>query len=398
MLVGRRLFDGIHDHYLQAPVVLIEDGIITAVGRRADFAAEPRVEVLDYSNSWIMPGFINAHAHLTFMYFRGTVADQMARSQTEEAIHAARAARTLLAQGTTFARDMGGKFGIPFYMRDSITEGTQVGPDVICCGQPLAVTGGHAWDFSLECDGPAAFLAGARQQLKEGADFVKVMASHDPVKARKDGQATRPEPTRGELSAAFKVAHDFGTFATCHVMGTEAISRALGAGVDIIEHGHYLTAEQAELMAKTGVFLTPTLSSYDSQTMSLEFRRGPAWAVAHRSLVAHHASAIRNAIAAGVSILAGTDSVGQFWEEVALLREYGMSAPDSLKTLTSNPARALGVADSRGTISPGSRADLVLLGADPLADALNLTVVQGVMKDGHMYDPNRLPAFELAGN
>jgi imidazolonepropionase-like amidohydrolase len=394
LITAAKLFDGRQDKTTDAPAILIEGERIAAVGVRGDFGTDVDAIQAHFPEGWIMPGLFNAHVHLTFMYLVGDVQNQMAKSQTEDAIHAARVARLLLAQGVTSARDMGGRFGIPIVIRDLISRGELIGPTLTTCGQPLSVTGGHAWDFSLECDGPDGFRRGARTQLKNGADFVKVMASHDPWTPGFNGQDTRPELSAAEMQAAVGTAHDWARLATCHVMGSQAIDRAIDAGVDILEHGHYLTIDQAHAMAKRGLYLTPTLSSYDSQTMNRRFGRGDSWAAAHEQLVAPHRAAIRNAVEAGVGLLVGTDSVGLYWEEVELLREFGLSPAESLRSCTSTAARAFGTSDRVGTIEAGKRADLVLLGADPLIDARALRNVIQVVKAGCAWDPADLVAFE----
>jgi imidazolonepropionase-like amidohydrolase len=394
LLLGGKLFDGIQDAYSEDQAVLIENGTISAVGRRTDFGSQTGVEHLDCSDAWILPGLINVHVHLTFMYLTGPVENLRVRSHTEEALHAARIARVLLAQGITTARDMGGRFGIPIEIRDSLARGKLVGPELLVCGLPLSITGGHAWFMSLECDGADSFRRGARSQLKAGADFIKFMASHDPWKPRPNGEFTRPELSEGEIRATIDEAHAWGRPAGCHVMGSEMISRVLEAGVDIVEHGQYLTHQQARLMAEQGIYFTPTLSSYDVQTMHPRFERGEAWGREHAKLLPGHASAVRNAVDAGVSMLVGTDSVGVYWEEVGLLREHGVSPAETLRSCTSTAARALHLADRIGTIEAGKQADLVVLNHDPMLDARALRDVRLVLKAGLAYTPGDLVASE----
>jgi imidazolonepropionase-like amidohydrolase len=203
-------------------------------------------------------------------------------------------------------------------------------------------------------------------------------------------EQTRPEVTADEIAAAFDIAHDWGKAATCHVMGATAIGRVIDAGVDIIEHGHYLTPAQAREMATRGICLTPTLSSYDVQTMHPRFARGERWKAAHETLLAGHESALTAALEAGVTLLVGTDSVGCYAEEVDLFRRAGMSAGDSLLACTAWPARALGLEREIGAVEVGRQADLVFLGSDPLADAYALEDVRLVLKDGVAYEPSQL--------
>lgn len=386
VLVGATLIDGTGRAVVPNSGIRVEDERITAVGARPDFGAEPPGRVVDVTGCWVLPGLINMHAHVTFGYATGPPQVQMAKSAPELTIHAVRLASMMLAQGITTARDMGGTNDVPLRLRDAIAADEIPGPDVLACGQPISITGGHAWNICTEADGADGFRIAARRQMKAGADFVKVMASNDPWPMRGTEQ-TRAEVTLDEIASAFDVAHEWGRLACCHVMGSKAIGRVLEAGADIIEHGQYLTGVQAREMARKGVYYTPTLSSYDSQTMHPRFKRGPAWARAHEKLVPAHKDAMEAALDAGVQLVVGTDSVGCYAQEVDLLRRAGQGAMDSLRSCTSIPSAALRLGDEIGTVAVGHRADLLVIGADPIADPYALEEVKTVIKRGRLYEP-----------
>ena len=393
MIVGGRLFDGRESHYQDGAAILLEDGLIAAVGRRADFGQATGVELVDASGLYVLPGLVNAHVHLTFMYSVGNVDQNISKSAPDCTIHAVRVAALLLSQGITTARDMAGTNNVPLLIRDAIEDGRIPGPRLLVCNQPVAISGGHAWHFCTIADGPDAFRAAARQQLQLGADFIKVMASHDPW-PMPGSEQTRAELTVEEMAAAFEVAHAWGRRTGCHVMGSSAIDRVIRAGVDIIEHGQYLTRSLAKDMAERGVCFTPTMSSYDVQTMHPRFDRGLPWKLAHEPLIEPHREALRFALEEGVKIVNGTDSVGCYAEEIDIFRRTGMSAADSLLSCTRWPAEALGVADSVGTLEVGKRGDLVLLREDPLADPYALEAVELVFKDGRAHRPKDLTYAE----
>jgi imidazolonepropionase-like amidohydrolase len=365
--------------------------VITAVAdwHELEDAVATADKFVEASDCVLLPGLINMHVHLTFMYATGPVDRHAQRSAASSTAHAVRVASLLLAQGITTAREMGGSYDIPLEMRTEIAEGRVLGPRLLVCNRPISIPGGHASYLCRTASGADEFMTAAREQLVQGVDFVKVMASHDPW-PMPGVEQTRPEVTVAEIAAAFATAHDWGKPATCHVMGSIAIDRVLDAGVNVIEHGQYLTATQARRMAADGVFLTPTLSSYDVQTMHARFDRGEPWRLAHELLLEGHRTALAAALEAGVMLLVGTDSVGCYAEEVELLRQAGMPAPDSLFACTAWPARALGLAHEIGTIEAGKRADLVLLGSDPLADPYALEDVRLVLKDGVDFDPEAL--------
>lgn len=294
-----------------------------------------------------------------------------------------------LRRGWTTVRDMGGPHGIALQLRRLIGEGKMPGPRVLACGAPISVTGGHAHQICTEADGPDACRKAARDQLKAGADFVKVMASHDPYPMAGVEQ-TRPEMSVDEIRAVFSEAHRWGKKTACHVMGTTAIDNVSQAGVDVVDHGTYLNAALADRLAEQGAFLCPTLSAYTRQTMNPRFRRGEAWAAAHQVLVRPHTESFLTALRAGVKIVVGTDTTGSYAEEVELMRESGMLAMDSILACTRTPAEALGLLESVGTLEAGKLADMVVLDADPLADPHAFEQVCFVMKDGVLYRPHEV--------
>ena len=391
LLRAGQIFDGVGAGLAEDRGVLVEGGSVAAVApwHELDHLAPTVDTFVDASDCVLLPGLINVHVHLSFMYAAGPVDAHARRSAVTSTTHAVRVASLLLSQGITTARDMGGPFDLPLEMRAQIASGALPGPRLLVCNRPISIPGGHASYLCRTASGAEDFMTAAREQLVQGVDFVKVMASHDPWPMAGLEQ-TRPEVTAAEIAAAFATAHDWGVAATCHVMGSIAIERVLDAGANVLEHGQYLTEDQARRMARDGVFLTPTLSSYDVQTMHPRFGRGEAWRRAHETLLDGHRSSLAAALEAGVTLLVGTDSVGCYAEEVDLFRQAGMTAADSLLACTAWPARALGLEREIGTIEVGKRADLVLLGSDPLADAYALEDVRLVLRDGVAYDPEAL--------
>jgi imidazolonepropionase-like amidohydrolase len=234
----------------------------------------------------------------------------------------------------------------------------------------------------------------ARSQLAAGADFIKVMASHDPIEI--DGpEKTRPEMELDEIRAAFDEAKAHGKKTACHVMGTIAIGRVLDAGVNVISHGFYLNDELAKRMVEQKVYLDPTLSSYGRQTMSPLLNRGADWAAHHEPLLAPMEAAFRAAVKAGVKIVTGTDSAGRYAEDVEMMREYGLDAKESLLACTKNAAEALGRIDDIGTIEKGKIADIVVLDGDPLADPYKLEAVSLVIQGGKAIKPDDVTLHSL---
>lgn len=388
VLRGGTLIDGTGKAPTGNAVVVVEGKRIKAVGSPADLATASfaGANVIDVTGKWILPGLINMHDHLFFREIKGPTRDTRARGPFTLTFNSLRSAVVALARGWTTIRDMGSIGGLSLEVRDLVDRGDMPGPRIVACGSLISVTGGHAHGMAIEADGPDACRRAVRTQLKAGADFVKVAASHDPY-PMPGVEQTRPEMNLEEIRAVFDEGHNWGKKAGCHVMGTRAIKNVLDAGADIIDHGIYLNDALAERMARDGVVYSPTLSAYCRQTMNPRFGRGQAWADAHAVLVEPNLEAIRAAVRAGVTLVVGTDSTGLYAEEVEMLREAGVDAMGSLLACTANGAKALGLESDIGTVVAGKAADIVVLDQDPLADPYALEAVHLVLKDGAVYRP-----------
>lgn len=388
---GGTLIDGNGGPPATGMAIAIHGDTIETVGPEAEIAtaeAKRTATVIDAKGKWVLPGLINMHDHLVMGHLIGNPeAIILEQTPIKMTVNAVRNSLNALRHGWTTMREMGGPHRIPLEIRNDIEMGDLPGPRLISCGAPLCVTGGHAWPICVEIDGPDAARRAARDQLKSGVDFVKVMASHDPLPEMPGPEKTRPEMGRDEIQAAFDEARAFGKGTGCHVMGTVAIERVLDAGVDVISHGFYLNDDLAQRMVEQGVYFDPTLSSYGRQTMNPKLRRGEKWAARHMHLLKPMEDAFRAAVRAGVTIVTGTDTAGLYAEDVQMMRDFGLGAMDTVLACTKNAAAALHLGDKLGTIEAGKLADLVVLDGDPLADAYNLDKVSTVIKAGVLYPP-----------
>lgn len=390
VLRGVTLIDGTGRDPSEGSTVVVEDGRIGAVGPGAG-AGLPDATVIDLAGSFVLPGLFNMHEHLSYREIVGRPSLALG-DPIVTAVTAVRNALNALSRGWTTVCDMASPYGTAARIRDLVAAGDLLGPRVFAAGMPIAISGGHATGSGVLCheaDGPHAVRRAVRTNFRDGADFVKVMASHDPY-CMPGHEHSRPEMAPDEIQAAYAEARRWGKLTTAHVMGVEAIGHVLDAGVDIVHHGTYLDEALAERMVASGTYYCPTSSAYQRQTMNPLFQRGEAWAADHAALVEPHAESLRVAVAAGVRIVQGTDSTGWYAEDVAMLREAGMSAMDSLLACTRVPAEALRLGDAVGTIEPGKVADLVVLGSDPIADPYALQDVTHVVAGGRLHDPGAL--------
>jgi imidazolonepropionase-like amidohydrolase len=274
--------------------------------------------------------------------------------------------------GVTTVRDMGAKDGIDFGLRQAINSGLIPGPRMLISGRLICMTGGHGWQIGLEANGPDEVRKAAREQIKAGADIVKLMAT---------GGVLTPavEPgseqfTEAELRAGVEEAHKAGKKTATHAMGTRGILNALKAGIDSIEHGVYLDDETVSIMVKRKTPLIPTISAlYNIESKGVEAGI-PEYAVQKTLKVKpFHLESIRMAREAGVPVAMGTDAGtpfnmhGENLGEIKLLVDYGGFSPmGAIEAGTRIAARVLGLEKELGTVAEGKVADLVMVEGNPL--------------------------------
>jgi imidazolonepropionase-like amidohydrolase len=396
---GGSLIDGTGADVRTNTQVTIADGRISSIDDDASIApSDDFDDVIDAAGKFILPGLFNMHEHLAYRELVGPTFSTISRDAAGATVVGVRNAMNALSRGWTTVVDMGAPYGVALALRDAIGRGEVKGPRVLAVGNPICVTGGHisqAQGIGIEADGVVACQNAARRNLKQGADLLKAMASHDPYCMPGGAEQTRAEMTAEEIGSIFDEARRWGKPTSAHVMGTQAIHNVLDAGIDIVHHGVYLNEDHARRMSENGTFFCPTLSAYDRQTMHPAFGRGSGWAREHMSLVEPHQQSIHIAIEHGIKIVVGTDSTGSYAEEVDLLRGAGMNAMDTILASTRYCAEALGIDDEVGTISAGKAADIVIVDGDPVDDPYALQRVWKVIRDGRVYSPAELE-FEEA--
>ncbi len=392
LIKGATLIDGTGAAPRNATSIGLENGRIKAVDQAGQFGSDwsgDGVRVIDCVGKWVLPGLINIQDHLMMRDVIGNPLVEVEAGVPRMLLNGIRNSLTALRRGWTTVRDMAAPQGLALAVRDMINDGRMPGPRVIACGLPICVTGGHAWPVCSEADGADGVRKAAREQLKLGADYIKVMASHDPYEMP-GPQQTIPEMTLDEINAAFEEAKLRGKHTACHVMGTIAIANVLDAGVNILSHGFYLDAQLAGRMAQQGVYLDPTLSSYGVQTISPKRQRGEQWIANHKPLIEPMFESFEAAVRAGVKMTVGTDTAGIYAEDLALMREHGLSAMDTIVAATKNGADGMLMGDDLGTVEAGKIADMVILNSDPLADPYNIEDVHMVVKDGQAMRPDEI--------
>jgi len=357
--------------------VVVADDVIVAVGDADDAEVLDDVDStdvteIDCSGRVIAPGLIDAHVHL-MMDGRADVATAVSDSDHTASYRAASNLEAALAAGVTTVRDLGSRGTLALDAADAVDAGVLDGPQVIACGRNVIMTGGHGNWFGREADGPAEVRKAAREQLKAGADVLKCMATGGVLT---EGAVTgAPELTPAELEAFTAAAAPTNTPTAAHAHGEVGIKNAVEAGITSVEHGTFMDREAAEMMAERDTYWVPTASALHGIVENGVEAGIPEDAVAKAEGAADRFDdAWKHALAADVPIAMGTDAgtpfnyFGDIPEELEMMVEYGLSPDEALEAATVNAAELLGL-DAVGRVAEGCRADLVVLDADPNADA-----------------------------
>ena len=406
MLRAARLFDGTSDAVVEPGVIVVANGLIQSVGSRTVPAG---ATVIDLGDATLLPGFIDAHTHLTYDFdpdYNGAALRSLQRPVAEKAIRATVNARKTLMAGFTTVRDVGSGDFLDVGLRNAINAGLVPGPRMLVAVNSLGSTGGH-------CDGGDSFSFGVlnheskpedgvinspdqaryavRFNIKYGADVIKTCASGGVLSPTDDVDA--PQLSQAELDALVDEAHALRRKAAAHAHGAEAAKRAIRAGIDSIEHGTFLDDEALRMMHDKGVFLVPTLTV----RVGIAESKLPPLVQAKADLAMKAQDAlVKRAIALGVKIALGTDAAvyphGGNALEFVLMAADGMTPAQSLKAGTSSAAELLGLQDKIGAIKPGMAADIVAVPGNPIADIKLVQSVVFVMKGGNIYQNERASA------
>jgi imidazolonepropionase-like amidohydrolase len=414
VLKAARLFDARAGTLVTPGLVVVEGGKIQAVGPRASVPAG--AEVVDLGDATLLPGFMDAHTHLTGQPgedWRQDIIDTLQRTVPERTLDALPYARVTLMAGFTTVRNLGAGDFIDVGLRNGIARGKAVGPRILTSTNGVGSTGGHcdggnSWRKDLfmpatnsgVADGPEALRAKVRDNIKFGADLIKVCATGGVLSRNSDVDS--PQLTQAELDAIVDEAHARKRKVAAHAHGDEGARRAVVAGVDSIEHGAFLSDATLDLMKKKGTWFVPTLIAFDGVRELMEKGKlAPESVPKVKAVVAASRQAMKSAIARGVKIAFGTDAGvyahGRNAGEFALLVEAGLKPADALRTATVGAAELLGVSDRLGSLEPGKLADVVAVPGDPLRDIRATERVFFVMKEGVVYRHDA-PAAPVTGS
>ena len=364
--------------------IRIRGSKIVTVGP-ADDIRERDDEVLDFGDATLLPGLIDCHEHLSG-HDRYAIGDpSVVEPDMMFALVGTYHARRLVRIGVTTARIPGAPGHIDLMIRRAIREGYLLGPKMVCAGRVVVMTGGHGSMSGVEVDGPWEARRAARAQLKAGADFVKIIASGGVGITREGELPSQPELSVVEMAAAVEAVHSADRRITAHADGVPGISNALEAGVDCIEHGIYLNADQARFMADNGVAMVPTLSTMQGiYHHGIEYGMPETWIPIAEAILEPHLDSFRHALDAGVHFATGTDGFGDIVDEMIIFTTFGVDNYRAIQSATRDAALVISPHPDFGVLGEGKAADIIAVNGDPLDDLNVLRSVQFVMIDGEV--------------
>ena len=398
VLKAAHLFDSTGTQLKNGGLVVVRGERIVSVGAGGVPAG---ARVIDLGDATLLPGFIDAHTHLTLQFekdYYHFFYTRIMRFPAEQAMYAALYARRTLEAGFTTVRNVGADDFVDVGLRNGINAGVTEGPRMLTAVHGIGSPGGHFDDYSFPpdrvrpwgpiegiCSGADQCREAVRYQMKWGADVIKIAASggvlseSDPVDV--------PQLTPEEMSAIVSEAHKWKRKVAAHCHGDAAARLAIEAGVDSIEHGSFLTEDTLKLMKAKGVYLVPTrMAVYWVSKMADTYP--PQIAAKARAAAAAHGTMFKAALRIGVPIAFGTDAGvyphGMNAMEFGLMTDLGMTPAAALLAGTRDAAKLLGVQGDVGTLEAGKAADIVAVPGNVLSDIHATEHPVLVMHLGHL--------------
>ena len=393
IICAKYLMTGDGETVLEGQAVLTGgDGKIKKIAPKEELVQDfPEEEVKDYGEATLLPGLCDMHVHLAYWYSQP---DSFNYNEQMITLYALQHAQAAFERGITSVRDMSSYHGVCRSLKLAQEKGFITIPRITHTDTGMCMTGGHACDEVPEVDGPWEVRKEIRKQVRDGAEWVKILTTH---------RSHIPEFTQEELNAAVDECHRRGIKCGVHAGTNPGIQMCIDAGFDTIEHATFMTVDHAKQMAKKGIAWTPTIMAYtllydickenleknagkpvNDPVMQKEMKDYQYFEPAYKAYRDH----FKEFYDTGVTVIAGTDMVMYqspllpLPRELQYMVEYGITPVQAIQTATSNPAKVLGVENERGLVKKGLDADLLVVGGDLSKDITCLNDVKLVTLGG----------------
>lgn len=368
ILKGGQVLTCVDDEVIENGFVEIENGKIKAIGSASDLG-ETTADIIDSTGKTVMPGMMNSHAHLAWDGVHDLARQSMDDAPEISAYKTAGNMIKSLRAGITSVRDLGMN-DTNIFAKQAVEQGIFPGPRLLITGESIIQTGGHTYWCCREASGADEIRRAVRDQVKGGADLIKIMGCHDLL-----------EFTDEELNAVIDEAHRNGLPITAHATFNECIHRMAEFGVDVIEHGGSMTDETIQLLLDKKIPIVTTFAPLVMQSQAELARQYniPEWKIEERQKAVANKGryeGIIKAAKAGVPIAFGTDAgspvVGHdvVAPELKFMVKLGAKKDnyDALRSATIVAAHVSNIQDKLGTLETGKEADMIVIDGDPLAD------------------------------
>ena len=393
IICAKYLMTGDGETVLEGQAVLTGgDGKIKKIAPKEELVQDfPEEEVKDYGEATLLPGLCDMHVHLAYWYSQP---DSFNYNEQMITLYALQHAQAAFERGITSVRYMSSYHGVCRSLKLAQEKGFITIPRITHTDTGMCMTGGHACDEVPEVDGPWEVRKEIRKQVRDGAEWVKILTTH---------RSHIPEFTQEELNAAVDECHRRGIKCGVHAGTNPGIQMCIDAGFDTIEHATFMTVDHAKQMAEKGIAWTPTIMAYtllydickenleknagkpvNDPVMQKEMKDYQYFEPAYKAYRDH----FKEFYDTGVTVIAGTDMVMYqspllpLPRELQYMVEYGITPVQAIQTATSNPAKVLGVENERGLVKEGLDADLLVVGGDLSKDITCLNDVKLVTLGG----------------
>lgn len=382
------LFNGRSPSPISDAGMVVENGRITFVGPFSEVSPQYVGHVEDLADLTVLPGLIDAHAHLMLDGSEDPFGTLLRRTDDLVLLKIADNGRRALEAGVTTLRDCGCRAHLSLAYRQAVDDGNVVGPNVVASDRVVTTRQGHLYFIAVEASGTAEVREAVRRQAKAGADFIKLIGSGGRMTPGQTNMRRHSQYTDDEIRAAIDEAHRLGLRVAVHAHSTDAIEIAAEAGADSIEHCLWLGTEgllyserAVDAMARRGTYVVLTLARFFPEPGS---GVAPDEMIPDFDMIAPLYARMKNA---GVTFVAGGDTgasntpFGTFVRNLELMCRFGMSPAEAITAATATAAECLDRADI-GVLEPGRRADFIAVRGSPLDDVRALWDVRHVFRSG----------------